>query len=83
MERAQNNVKSEPLQSLSEALAKSESQLIKFDWEKRWLRGEEYYHILKNADLYLKAFKLKKYPVKTHPSTTYSNPIGILHIERL
>lgn len=48
--------------------------ITKFDWKNRWLNGEEYFHILTNADLYANAFSFSKYPPKTHPSSTYSNP---------
>eukprot|EP00826_Nyctotherus_ovalis_P062520 TRINITY_DN9056_c0_g1_i13.p1 TRINITY_DN9056_c0_g1~~TRINITY_DN9056_c0_g1_i13.p1 ORF type:complete len:280 (+),score=-15.15 TRINITY_DN9056_c0_g1_i13:73-912(+) len=42
------------------------------------LKGDEYYHILTHAELYIKAFNFGKYPPKMHPPTTYSNPISTL-----
>lgn len=51
-----------------------QSNTIQFDWDNKWLKGDEYYHILTNAELYIKIFNFGKYPMKTHPSTTYSNP---------
>ena len=51
-----------------------EHQAIKFDWCDKWLKGEEYYHILTHADLYAKVYSFKKYPPKTHPPTTYTSP---------
>jgi len=50
------------------------SQAIKYDWENRWLKGDEYYHILVHADLYIKSFKFAKYPPKVHPIETYTEP---------
>lgn len=56
---------------------KESAQAIKFDWEDRWLKGDEYYHILTNADLYIKSFKFAKYPPKVHPIETYIEPKSI------
>lgn len=47
---------------------------IKFDWENKWLKGEEYAHILTNLDLYCKAFNLSKLSAKTHPPSIYTEP---------
>jgi hypothetical protein len=32
---------------------------IRFDWDSRWLRGEEYAHILQNMERYREAYGLK------------------------
>lgn len=50
------------------------AQAVRFDWDNKWLKGDEYYHILTHADLYVQAFNLAKYPPKTHPITTYNSP---------
>jgi len=79
MEKKQQNntkVKDVPLKSISDVLVKAEPKLIKFDWENQWLKGEEYYYILTHVDLYAKGYGFKTYPLKTHPDTTYSNPLG-------
>jgi hypothetical protein len=47
---------------------------IKFDWGNKWLKGEEYSHILRNADLYTSVYNFKRYPCKTHPKSTYLEP---------
>jgi len=65
-----------PTKSLSDTAMGGEPQIIKFDWENKWLNGEEYKYMLTHADLYSKAFNLKTYPHKTHPSTTYTEPTG-------
>lgn len=57
-----------------------QDQALKFDWENKWLKGEEYYYILTHADLYIKTHNFGKYPLKTHPHTTYSNPISICKV---
>jgi hypothetical protein len=34
-------------------------QPIRYDWDNRWLRGEEYAHILQNMELYREVYGLK------------------------
>ena len=31
---------------------------IRFKWDERWLKGDEYAHIIVNMDKYIKAFRL-------------------------
>ncbi len=50
---------------------------IAFDWQNRWLRGDEYYHILSNAELYAATFDFRKFTPKTHPPSTYTAPEGL------
>ena len=54
----------------------SSGSLVKFDWENKWLKGEEYAHILKNSDNYTKAYNFKCFPSKTHPKSIYLSPIS-------
>jgi hypothetical protein len=49
-------------------------QPIRFDWDSRWLRGEEYAHILQNMDRYREAYGLKFFDQKTHPESIYTEP---------
>ncbi len=49
---------------------------IRFDWEDKWLKGEEYEHILRNLDSYVKAFELDKFQPKMHPECIYQKPIS-------
>jgi len=49
-------------------------EATKFDWENKWLKGEEYAHILTNLDLYCKVFNLSKLSAKTHPPSIYTEP---------
>jgi len=63
-----------------EGISRNHSLAIKYDWENKWLKGDEYHHILTHADLYMKALKFEKYPPKTHPATTYASPISILMV---
>jgi hypothetical protein len=53
---------------------------IRFDWETRWLKGDEYAHILENRGNYSEAFKLKTFEAKTHPESIYSSPESKLYI---
>lgn len=55
----------------------AETGTVKFDWPNKWLKGDEYFHILSHADSYIKEFKFGTYPSKTHPFTTYTDPISI------
>lgn len=45
---------------------------IKFDWANRWLKGEEYAHILSRIDSYCKTFDLEKFSPKSHPESIYT-----------
>ena len=40
---------------------------VAFDWDRRWLKGHEYIHMLTNVDLYCNNFGFQRYPPKTHP----------------
>ena len=51
-----------------------EGLAVRFNWSDKWLTGEEYYHILTHTDLYAEKLNFKKYPPKTHPQSTYTNP---------
>jgi hypothetical protein len=53
---------------------------VPFDWEKRWLKGHEYHHILKNIDAYCKRFGFKQYEPKSHPKEIYSEPVSNLSV---
>lgn len=57
----------------------NEGEAVKFDWVGKWLKGDEYYHILTHAELYIKTYHFEKYPPKTHPPSTYSDPISIFN----
>jgi len=59
-----------------ESVPKIGHGLILYDWKNKWLKGEEYYHILTHADLYCSALSFKKYAPKTHPPSTYTAPLG-------
>jgi hypothetical protein len=52
----------------------SNQQPIRFDWDNRWLRGEEYAHILNNIESYSKSYGLKCFEQKTHPESIYTDP---------
>ncbi len=47
---------------------------IKFDWENKWLKGEEYAHILQHMEAYCRVFSLQKYSQKQHPDSIYIEP---------
>ena len=34
---------------------------FRFDWENKWLRGEQYAHMLQNIDSYCGVFGMKKF----------------------
>lgn len=66
--------KSSAFQSLFKNNTSSIEDAVKFDWENKWLKGEEYSHILNNIDLYCKVFNLSKLGTKTHPPSIYTEP---------
>lgn len=47
---------------------------IQFDWQNRWLKGEEYAHILTRMEKYSETFDLMKFTQKTHPESIYIHP---------
>jgi hypothetical protein len=49
---------------------------IRFDWENRWLRGEQYAHMLMNIDAYRTTFDMPKLPHKCHPENIYVQPLS-------
>jgi hypothetical protein len=51
-------------------------KVVKFDWENRWLKGEEYFYILANMENYMKYMSLEKFGVKRHPESIYIEPIN-------
>jgi hypothetical protein len=56
---------------------------IKFDWANRWLKGDEYAHILSRIDEYCEAFSLLKYSPKTHPESIYLQPQSKLPFDKV
>ena len=53
-----------------------EDSIRKFEWEARWLKGEEYYYILNHINLYTEQLNIQKYPKKSHPAEIYLSPIN-------
>lgn len=51
---------------------------VPFDWEKRWLKGHEYSHILQNMEAYSETYGFRRYEQKTHPKEIYSEPVSTL-----
>jgi hypothetical protein len=47
---------------------------IKMDWENRWLKGDEYAHIICHMEDYCHTFNLQKFNPKTHPLCIYTEP---------
>lgn len=47
---------------------------IQLDWQNRWLKGDEYAHILNRIDKYCDVFDLKRFNQKTHPESIYIKP---------
>lgn len=53
---------------------------IRFDTKNKWLKGEQYQHVLVNLNSYCKAFDLQRYEQKTHPVSIYTEPEGKLRL---
>lgn len=47
---------------------------VRFDWETKWLKGEEYAFMLRHVSKYERDFGMQVYPSRTHPSAIYSDP---------
>ena len=48
---------------------------LRFDWENKWLRGDQYAHMLNNIDAYCKSFSgMAKLGEKQHPENIYLEP---------
>ena len=47
---------------------------IRFDWENKWLRGDQYAHMLYNLDNYASVFGIRKMAEKQHPENIYIQP---------
>ena len=47
---------------------------LRFDWENKWLRGDQYAHMLENIDMYCSAFGMQKMAEKQHPENIYIQP---------
>ena len=44
---------------------------LRFDWENKWLRGDQYAHMLNNIDAYMTTFGMHKLREKQHPENIY------------
>lgn len=49
-------------------------EVVKFSWDSKWLKGEEYCHILQNVDLYCATYGFLKLSNKCHPESIYVQP---------
>ena len=48
---------------------------LRFDWENKWLRGDQYAHMLNNIDSYCESFTdMEKLAEKQHPENIYTQP---------
>lgn len=47
---------------------------LRFDWENKWLRGDQYAHMLYNLDNYCQVFGMQKLTEKHHPENIYVQP---------
>lgn len=45
---------------------------LRFDWENKWLRGDQYAHMLNNIDAYRATFAMPKLGEKQHPENIYT-----------
>ena len=52
------------------------NRALRFDWENKWLRGDQYAHMLNNIDMYRASFGMHKMAEKQHPENIYLEPIS-------
>jgi hypothetical protein len=50
------------------------SRPIRFDWENKWLRGDQYAHMLHNIENYSDVFGMQMLAEKEHPQNIYIQP---------
>ena len=50
------------------------NKALRFDWENKWLRGDQYAHMLNNIDSYRQSFGMQKMGEKQHPENIYLEP---------
>lgn len=55
-------------------LSNPQDAALNFGWTEAWLTGEQYAHILRNADLYCSVFGFLKCPARQHPPAIYEEP---------
>ena len=56
------------------AVGSASDTAVDFKWGESWLTGEQYAHILHNADLYCDQFGFTKWPPRQHPFAIYEEP---------
>ena len=61
---------------------------LRFDWENKWLRGDQYAHMLNHIDAYCAAFGMEKLGEKQHPENIYTQPESkcpsqLIHVHKL
>lgn len=44
---------------------------LRFDWENKWLRGDQYAHMLFNLNAYCQTFGFPRNDAKQHPENIY------------
>lgn len=52
----------------------TEHKPLRFDWENKWLRGDQYAHMLTHIDAYCAGFNMRKMNEKQHPENIYVQP---------
>lgn len=56
---------------------------LRFDWENKWLRGDQYAHMLNKIDAYREAFGMHKMGEKQHPENIYLEPMSKFYLKLL
>jgi len=51
-------------------------QVYQFDWNNKWLNGEEYHYILRNSEKYISYYQFERCEMKVHPLSIYQAPIS-------
>ena len=63
------NVSEETLKQLLKT-----DKALRFDWENKWLRGDQYAHMLNHLEEYGRHFGMPKLAEKQHPENIYLEP---------
>ncbi|EAS05042.2 hypothetical protein TTHERM_00840110 (macronuclear) [Tetrahymena thermophila SB210] len=61
-------------QPQSQSLKQIQNEYPQYDWDNKWLKGDEYANMLEKIEEYCKQYNLQKFGKKTHPEDIYRAP---------
>ncbi|KAL4432022.1 hypothetical protein ABPG74_017758 [Tetrahymena malaccensis] len=61
-------------QPQSQSIKQIQNEYPQYDWDNKWLKGDEYANMLEKIEEYCKQYNLQKFGKKTHPEDIYRAP---------